>query len=107
MKNMVCFPHMSTYYPKLYEQIAQMSNGLSIRKWLKGAHVSGVREGYVTKIRLTAGLEPVAPSSRALVPTLPPGHLTLIARHFHPFQSTPAYVRLLETPPEHRSREHL
>ena len=22
-----------------------MSNGLSMRKWLKGAHVSGVREG--------------------------------------------------------------
>ena len=73
-----------------------MSNGLSMRKWLEGAHVSGVREGspYVTKIRPKAGLEPVAPSSQALLPTVPPGRLTPIARHFHPLQPVSVNSRL-------------
>ena len=28
-----------------------MSNGLSMRKWLKGAHVGGVREGSPAVVR--------------------------------------------------------
>ena len=28
-----------------------MSNRLSMRKWLKGAHVSGVREGSLAAVR--------------------------------------------------------
>ena len=53
------------------------------------------------------GLEPVASSSQARLATAPPGCFTPIPRHFHPFLPTPAYIRLPETPPEYRSREHL
>ena len=34
-----------------------MSNGLSMSKWLKGAHVSGVREGSSAAIRRQDGAE--------------------------------------------------